>query len=218
MLFSEKTKLNRIMPKAKFMKLAGLSTNVRNELQNNVERLILANVLNKSTTNFAKGKEVEEIDVFEFLLKTKEVSNALIKEIDSSIPKHILFVFKCENKVQLAVSYKEKTATENRYKVIKTYKSEWLNADEVNLEIKGLDLDAVYNSFITQIANGQVETDETTDIKSAIEKSINIEKLQKKIETLKSKIRKEPQFNKQLILKKELKQLQQELDRGIVHG
>ena len=46
MLFGEKTKLNRIMPKAKFMKLAGLSTNVRNELQNNVERLILANVLN----------------------------------------------------------------------------------------------------------------------------------------------------------------------------
>ena len=216
MLFSEKTKLNRIMPKAKFMKLAGLSTNVRNELQNNVERLILANVLNKSTTNFAKGKEVEEIDVFEFLLKTKEVSNALIKEIDSSIPKHILFVFKCENKVQLAVSYKEKTATENRYKVIKTYKSEWLNADEVNLEIKGLDLDAVYNSFITQIANGQVETDETTDIKSAIEKSINIEKLQKKIETLKSKIRKEPQFNKQLTMKNELKELQKTLEE--VHG
>ena len=216
MLFGEKTKLNRIMPKAKFMKLAGLSTNVRNELQNNVERLILANVLNKSTTNFAKGKEVEEIDVFEFLLKTKEVSNALIKEIDSSIPKHILFVFKCENKVQLAVSYKEKTATENRYKVIKTYKSEWLNADEVNLEIKGLDLDAVYNSFITQIANGQVETDETTDIKSAIEKSINIEKLQKKIETLKSKIRKEAQFNKQLIMKKELKELQKTLEE--VHG
>lgn len=208
MLFGEKTKLNRIMPKAKFMKLAGLSTNVRNELQNNVERLILANVLNKSTTNFAKGKEVEEIDVFEFLLKTKEVSNALVKEIDSSIPKHILFVFKCENKVQLAVSYKEKTATENRYKVVKTYKSEWLNADEVNLEIKGLDLDAVFNNFITQIADGKVEIDEITDIKQAVETSVNKEKLQRKIDQLKNKIRREPQFNKQLVLKNELKKIE----------
>lgn len=208
MLFGEKTKLNRVMPKAKFMKLAGLSTNVRNELQNNVERLILANILNKSTTNFAKGKEVEEIDVFEFLLKTKEVSNALIKEIDSSIPKHILFVFKCENKVQLTVSYKEKTATENRYKVIKTYKSEWLNADEVNLEIKGLDLDAVFNNFITQLADGKVKIDEITDIKQAVETSVNKEKLQRKIDQLKNKIRREPQFNKQLVLKNELKKFE----------
>ena len=45
---------------------------------------------------------------------------------------------------------------------------------------------------------------------------INIEKLQKKIETLKSKIRKEPQFNKQLIMKKELKELQKTLEE--VHG
>ena len=208
MLFGEKTKLNRIMPKAKFMKLAGLSTNVRNELQNNVERLILANVLNKSTTNFAKGKDVEEIDVFEFLLKTKEVSNALVKEIDSSIPKHILFVFKCDNKIQLAVSYKEKTATKNRYKVVKTYKSEWLNADEVNLEIKGLDLDAVFNNFITQIADGKVEIDEITDIKQAVETSVNKEKLQRKIDQLKNKIRREPQFNKQLVLKNELKKIE----------
>lgn len=196
------------MPKAKFMKLAGLSTNVRNELQNNVERLILANVLNKSTTNFAKGKDVEEIDVFEFLLKTKEVSNALVKEIDSSIPKHILFVFKCDNKIQLAVSYKEKTATKNRYKVVKTYKSEWLNADEVNLEIKGLDLDAVFNNFITQIADGKVEIDEITDIKQAVETSVNKEKLQRKIDQLKNKIRREPQFNKQLVLKNELKKIE----------
>lgn len=208
MLFGEKTKLNRIMPKAKFMKLAGLSTNVRNELQNNIERLILANVLNKSTTNFAKGKDVEEIDVFEFLLKTKEVSNALVKEIDSSIPKHILFVFKCDNKIKLAVSYKEKTATENRYKVVKTYKSEWLNADEVNLEIKGLDLDAVFNNFITQIADGKVEIDEITDIKQAVETSVNKEKLQRKIDQLKNKIRREPQFNKQLVLKNELKKIE----------
>lgn len=211
MLFSEKTQLNRIMPKAKFMKLAELSTPVRAEFQNNVERLILANILRQETTNISKGKNVQEIDVFEFLLKEKQVSNNLIKEIDVAIPKYILFVFKCNNAIQLAISYKEPSINDNKYKVIKTYKTEW-QKEEIKLEITGLDLDAVYNSFITQIANGQVETDETTDIKGAVEKSINVEKLQKKIETLKSKIRKEPQFNKQLTMKKELNELQKEIE------
>ena len=216
MLFGEKTQLNRIMPKAKFMKLAELSTPVRAEFQNNVERLILANILRQETTNISKGKNVQEIDVFEFLLKEKQVSNNLIKEIDVAIPKYILFVFKCNNAIQLAISYKEPSINDNKYKVIKTYKTEWQKEENITLEITGLDLDAVYNSFITQIANGQVETDETTDIKSAIEKSINVEKLQKKIETLKSKIRKEPQFNKQLTMKNELKELQKTLEE--VHG
>lgn len=216
MLFSEKTQLNRIMPKAKFMKLAELSTSVRAEFQNNVERLILANILRQETTNISKGKNAQEIDVFEFLLKEKQVSNNLIKEIDSAIPKYILFVFKCNDAIQLAISYKEPSINDNKYKVIKTYKTEWQKEEDIKLEITGLDLDAVYNSFITQIANGQVETNETTDIKSAVEKSINVEKLQKKIEALKSKIRKEPQFNKQLTMKKELKELQKTLEE--VHG
>lgn len=198
------------------MKLAELSTPVRAEFQNNVERLILANILRQETTNISKGKNVQEIDVFEFLLKEKQVSNNLIKEIDVAIPKYILFVFKCNNAIQLAISYKEPSINDNKYKVIKTYKTEWQKEENITLEITGLDLDAVYNSFITQIANGQVETDETTDIKSAIEKSINVEKLQKKIETLKSKIRKEPQFNKQLTMKNELKELQKTLEE--VHG
>lgn len=53
--------------------------------------------------------------------------------------------------------------------------------EDIKLEITGLDLDAVYNSFITQIANGQVETDETTDIKSAVEKSINVKNSKRKL-------------------------------------
>lgn len=212
MLFGEKTQLNRIMPKAKFMKLAELSTPVRVEFQNNVERFILANILRQETTNISKGKNVQEIDVFEFLLREKQISNKLIKEIDSAIPKYILFVFRCNDFVQLAISYKEPSINDDKYKVVKTYRTEWQRQENLNLEIIGLDLDAVYNGFITQIANGQVETNKTTDIKSAVEKSINVEKLQKKIETLKSKIRKEPQFNKQLTLKKELKELQKTLE------
>lgn len=212
MLFSEKTKLNKIMPKAKFVKLAELSTAVRNEFNNNVERLRLANILRQDTTNIPKGKTVVEINVFEFQLKEKTVSDNLIKEIDSAIPNHIIFLFVCNDMAQIAISYKEKLATSNRNKVVKIYRSEWTSIEALSLDVNGLDLDAVYNNFITQISAGKIETNEETSIKTAVEKSVEIEKLQRKIEQLKNKIKREPQFNKQLELKKDLKILENNLE------
>lgn len=161
MLFSEKTKLNKIMPKAKFIKLAELSTDVRNEFNNNVDRLRLANILRQDTINIPKGKTVVEINVFEFQIKEKTVSDNLIKEIDSAIPNHIIFLFVCNNMAQIVISYKEKLTTSNKNKVIKTYRSEWTNIDKLSLDVNGLDLDAVYNNFITQISAGKIETNIT---------------------------------------------------------
>ena len=211
MLFSEKTQLNRIIPKAKFMKLAGLSTTVRKEFQNNVDRLILANILRKDTVNINPGKNVNEIDVFEFLLKEKTVSDNLIREIDSVIPKYILFVFKYKDEIQIAISYKEKLASGDKFKILKIYRSEWQKKESVLLELNGLDLDTVFNGFISQISNGKIEINENTEIKQAVEKSVEIERLERQIEQLKSKIRKEVQFNKQIELKNELKTLKYEL-------
>ena len=212
MLFSEKTKLNKIMPKAKFIKLAELSTAVRNEFNNNVDRLRLANILRQDTINIPKGKTVVEINVFEFQIKEKTVSDNLIKEIDSAIPNHIIFLFVCNNMAQIVISYKEKLTTSNKNKVIKTYRSEWTNIDKLSLDVNGLDLDAVYNNFITQISAGKIETNEEISIKDAVEKSVEIEKLQRKIEQLKNKIKREPQFNKQLEMKKDLKILENNLE------
>lgn len=212
MLFSEKTKLNKIMPKAKFVKLAELSTAVRNEFNNNVDRLRLANILRQDTINIPKGKTVVEINVFEFQLKEKIVSDNLIKEIDSAIPNHIIFLFVCNDMAQIAISYKEKLTTSNKNKVIKTYRSEWTNIESLSLDVNGLDLDAVYNNFITQISAGKIETNEEISIKTGVEKSVEIEKLQRKIEQLKNKIKREPQFNKQLEMKKDLKILENNLE------
>lgn len=205
MLFSEKTQLNRIIPKAKFMKLAGLSTAVRKEFQNNVDRLILANILRKDTVNINPGKNVNEIDVFEILLNEKIISDKLIQEIDSSIPKHILYVFKFKNELQFAISYKEKQASGDKYRVVRIYRSSWINIDEASLELNGLELDTVFNNFISQISNGKIEINENIEISEAVEKSVEIERLERQIEQLKSKIRKEVQFNKQIELKNDLK-------------
>ena len=199
------------MPKARFMKLAELSTASRNELNENVERLIISNTLREDTLNIQKGSYVSEIDVFEILLKTKNLSDRLIKEIDSLIPKNIIYVLKNENVAQLVVSYKEKSLNSSKYKVIKIYRSEWKNYDDITLDINGLNLDVIFNNLLAQIADTKVNVNENSTIKEAVEQSIDVEKLTRKIEQLQNKIRKEPQFNKQLELKKELKRLTEKL-------
>lgn len=211
MLFPEQTRVNKIMPKAKFMKLAELSTTVREEIQNNVERLIISNVLNEKTIHIAKGRDVVEIDVFEIQLKLRELSDKVIKEIDSALPRNIIYILRYENKAQVVVSYKEKS-TNNKYKVLKTYRTEWKNYDDFKLNISGLNLDFVFNNFLSQIAEGKLEITQDIEIKAAVEKSIDKEKLNRRIEQLQNKIRKEPQFNKQLELKKQLKSLLEELN------
>ena len=85
-----------------------------------------------------------------------------------------------------------------------------INENGVNRLINE-DLDAVYNNFIEQIAEGRIEVAEEQTMKEAVEKSVANEKLQRKITQLESKIKKEPQFNRQLELKKELKILKEQL-------
>lgn len=206
MIFPAKTQLNKILPKAKFMKFAKLSTAARNELASNTERLILANILRKDTVNAAAGKDVQEINVFEIYLKEKKFSDNLIKEIDSVLPKHVLYILKYGNLAQLAISFKEKTL-KNTYRVLKVYRTNWMNVEDLALEVSGLNLDCIFNNFISQISNKETVMADNLSMAQAVKASVEIEKLERKIKQLENKIRKEPQFNKQLELKNELKEL-----------
>lgn len=201
------------MDKAKFMKFAELSTASRKEMSENVERLRMANTIKESTIHIEKGKNVVEINVFEIMLKTKEFSDRLVKEIDSAIPKNIVYVLRYEDKAQLVVSYKEKSQNSSKYKVIKIYRTEWKNYKEFELVINGLNLDIVFNNILQQIAEDKVKIEDHSTIKETIEKSIDIEKLKKKIAQLDKKIAKEPQMNKIFALKKEKTLLERELEK-----
>lgn len=213
MLLPAHTVVNKIMDKAKFMKFAELSTASRKEMSENVERLRMANTIKESTIHIEKGKNVVEINVFEIMLKTKEFSDRLVKEIDSAIPKNIVYVLRYEDKAQLVVSYKEKSQNSSKYKVIKIYRTEWKNYKEFELVINGLNLDIVFNNILQQIAEDKVKIEDHSTIKETIEKSIDIEKLKKKIAQLDKKIAKEPQMNKIFALKKEKTLLERELEK-----
>ena len=107
---------------------------------------------------------------------------------------------------QVCISFKEQSKNRHgKFKVDSFYKSSWMNYDELSLEIDGLNLDKIYENFLIQVSGGNLEINEASNIKEAVEKTKEKEKLTAYIKRLENKIKNEKQFNRQVKLMGELR-------------
>jgi hypothetical protein len=72
-------------------------------------------------------------------------------------------------------------------------------------------MDAVYEGFVRQIAGERLQ-DQSGDLKEAVARDEQRQKLQREIVALENKVRREKQFNIQIVLNSELKRLRKELE------
>lgn len=206
MEFPLKTKVNKLF-KTKI--LQHLYSDEKKELQTKVDKIVLSNTLRQDTLNVEKGKNFVEIFVFDYWLNDKNISDKLITAMEKIFPKYLIHILHYKNDTKIVISYKEKTQA-NQIKVVKIYHSEW--QENIELKINGLDIDSIFENFISQIAGNKIEITQESTLKEVIEKSVDVEKLQKKITALEKKINNEKQFNKQIELKKELKELKSQME------
>ena len=76
-------------------------------------------------------------------------------------------------------------------------------------------MDTVYENYVRQIAGDALHTsaaDEPESLKESVERSKQIQLLQKQIVTLQKKIRSEKQLNRQMELNAELKRLKKYME------
>ena len=172
------------------------------------------NKIAASTTNLAAGTDVTELEVFEVRLSSPVLDDSLLRQIDKEIPYHILFLLEYQGKYQAWIGYKEAAASGNKaFKVNGYYHTEWLVEDELPLKLEGLNVDAVYENFVRQIAGDKLKTEAVGEsLKESVARDEQKQALQKQIATLQAKIRKEKQLNKQMQMNTELKKLKKELE------
>ena len=85
--------------------------------------------------------------------------------------------------------------------------------DELSLRLEGLNIDAVYENFVRQIAGDKLKTEAAGEsLKESIIRDEQKRVLQKQIANLQGKIRKEKQLNKQMQINSEIKKLKKELE------
>ena len=207
------TFVNKKIPKQRFYDHLDVSSFLKRTFIDKVESIYWKNKIATTTTNLAKGKEVVEIEVFEVTLTNPNVSNDFFKLIDKGIPYHIVFTLKHEDKVKYVISFKEKSLGNSPYKVGDYYSTDWCKDEDITLSLQGLNLDEVYENFVRQIAGSSLnKSQEDEDLKTSVEKDNKRQLLEKQITQLKNKIAKEKQFNKQVEMNKQLKELQQQLN------
>ena len=208
------TEFNRRIPKTKFYENINITHSLKRLFVDQVKNIYWRNKIAVTTTNLTDGKYVTEIEVFEINLNSSQVDIDLLKSIDSAIPYHILYILEYNGKYQAWIGYKETTDIEKKIsKVDRYYHTDWMEEKDFVVKLEGLNLDDVYENLVRQIAGEKLQADNSTEcLKQSVERDKEIEILQKQINRLQGKIRKEKQLNKQMEMNTELKKLRKALE------
>ena len=207
------TEFNKRIPKQKLYDNINVSPTLKRVFVDQVKVIYWKNKIATTTTNLAAGKYVTELEVFEIKLNSPLQDDSLLRQIDKSIPYHILFLLEYQEKYQAWIGYKEAIqSSANAFKVNNYFHTDWLKEDELSLKLDGLNLDAAYENYVYQIAGDNLQSNNNQSLQDTIEIEEKRKTIQRQIDILESKIRKEKQLNIQIRLNAELKKLRKELE------
>ena len=211
--FPDSTEFNKRIPKQKFYENIEVSSSLRRVFVEQIKVVYWRNKLAVSTLNIASGENVTEIEVFEVRLTEPILEETVLRQIDKEIPYHILFILTCDGKAQAWIGYKEAAASgNNAFKINRYYHTEWMPENELRFSIDGLNMDAVYENLVRQIAGEILQTNPNERLKDSVERDEGRRRLEKQIAALEGKIRKEKQLNRRMEMNAELKRLKKELE------
>lgn len=213
--FPKSTVFNKRIPKQKFYEKLSVSSSVEQQFVKEIDTIYWKNKLSPETLNISVGTNVTEIEIFEIALKEQQISKNLIELIDREIPYHLVFVLRYKELGQIWISYKEDSKSrEGKFKVDSYYKTAWLPYKALSLKIEGLNLDKVYENFMLQVANGKLQLGNGADIKDAVAKAKEQERLEVYIQNLEAKIKNEKQYNRQVKMMGELRKAKAQLENN----
>ena len=176
------TELNKQLPKNMIYAKFQMNAVAKEQIDKDISRIYIVNEVSATKMNLSEGEQVKVFFVISILLKSKEFDEKNIITLSKLIPQNVIMVLEYEQEVKLAI-----------YR-IKLLQTSWLPKDEVSLEIKGLDMDSVWENIIVQIGGLTVEQDNTVDEQIRIDEQRN--KLQKEINRLEKLARAEKQPKK----------------------
>lgn len=208
--FPVSTKVGKPVPKNAFYKHLEVNAKIK---QHFVDDVVGINWLYKfapSTLNVTDGTKVHEIVIFSAGLKSKDCPDDVFLFIDQNMPRHVIFILEYESKYKLLLNYKEwKDEKAGQFKIVKTFSTEWLTSDQINLSIEGQTMDAIYEVMAGQVSG--FGTTKSEDTKRLVELEALITKGKNEVEALQKKIRNERQLNRQMELNGEARSLKKQI-------
>lgn len=203
------TELNRRIPKQKFYEKSDLSPTLKKAFSAQIRSIHWRNKIAPEVLNLAVGKEVQELEVFELRLNDGQIDETVLRLIDRAIPYHILFVLVWEDRLRLALAYKETPDVKSAgVRVERYYYTDWMPERDVVLRLEGLSMDAVYENLVRRIAGEALGDARTSTLRESVTEQGRRERVEKQIAALEAKIRREKQPKRKFELVQQLRGLQ----------
>ena len=123
-----------------------------------LKQITRANKLSPETMNISPGQMVREIEMFRLTLQGQELHGRVLDLMDKQIPYHILFLLEWPGgSVRLHVTYKEANQSgSNVFQLRQSYHTKWSKPEDLSLNLTALDMDALYESIVRQIAGDAI--------------------------------------------------------------
>lgn len=202
------TELNRRIPKQKIYGKCEPSPALKKAFSEQIASIHWRNKIAPEVLNLAAGKAVRELEVFELRLNDGQIDEAVLRLIDRAIPYQILFVLVWEERMRLALAYKETPDVKSAgVRVERYYYTDWMPVGEAALRIEGLSMDAVYENLVRRIAGNALDG-QSASLKESVAEQGRRERIKKQIAALEAKIWREKQPKRKFELVQQLRGLQ----------
>jgi len=207
-----------------FYENANLSSGDKSLFTDAVNKIVWLYCLKPETINIPVYKdevrEYPEIEVIEVLLHKDYRLNRIAEIIMRTIPYPMLLIFRLENKRRFYVAHQRTSQSDSSKNTIEEFiATGWLESDSAllsKLDIRKMrftNFYTLYSDIVDAISiynlSAIMPTDDTITGAKARELSAKIEDIEQRIATLRSKLKKESQFNRKMELNIEIKRLEQ---------
>ncbi|MBS6913175.1 MAG: DUF4391 domain-containing protein [Clostridium sp.] len=191
------TELSKQLPKNAIYAKFQMNTAEKAKIDADISRITIVNEVSADKVHIAAGEQVKFFFVLLVALKKKDFNDKTITTISKLIPQNMLLVLECGDEAKLATYH------------TKLMQTEWKQKEELSIELKGLNMDAVWENIIVQIGGITVEQGNTLDEQIAVDEYRH--KIEKEIAKLEKQARAEKQPKKKFELAQQIKKLNDEL-------
>lgn len=182
--------VNKIIPKKIFYDKTSMSLNLKREFIDLIDKIIWMYKISPETYQIHKTDKIEELQIFEIILKKREKPKKVISLISKLIPYPILFIIKYQNDFCYSI------------KVQEIYYSDWNEYIDFNFMFSNLEL--LYEDIVKKIIK---EDNNTKPFQDIIDLNSRKRELEYQIVQTQAKMNSEKQFNRKVEYNKELRKL-----------
>ena len=191
------TELSKQLPKNAIYAKFQMNTAEKAKIDADISRITIVNEVSVEKVHIAAGDQVKSFFVLLVALKKKDFDDKTIITISKLIPQNMLLILECGDEAKLATYH------------TKLMQTEWKRKEALSVELKGLNLDSVWENIIMQIGGITIDQGNTLDEQIAADE--RRQKIEKEIAKLEKQARAEKQPKKKFELAQQIKKLKDEL-------